>query len=93
MTTAITVRLDEEEHAALEEQAKQLGVRPGTLARILVHTGLTGAAPPRPGAADGRASLDRLVRRSKGWVPADAVALVADARPAARGARGRAARG
>lgn len=35
VTRAITVRLDDADHAALEEQADQLRVRPGTLARIL----------------------------------------------------------
>jgi hypothetical protein len=44
MTRAITVRLDEADHAALEKQAERVGVRPGTLARILVRAGLSGDA-------------------------------------------------
>lgn len=68
-------------HAALEKQADHVGVRPGTLARILVHAGLSGDGPARDG-ADGRAALERLVRRSRQRAPADAVALVADARAA-----------
>jgi hypothetical protein len=79
MTRAITVRLDEADHAALEKQADHVGVRPGTLARILVHAGLSGDALARDG-ADGRAALERLIRRSRQRAPADAVALVADAR-------------
>ncbi len=78
MTRAITVRLDETDYASLEKQAHKVGVRPGTLARILVHAGLNGnAAEP-----DGRAALERLVRRSRRLSSADAVALVADARAA-----------
>ena len=81
MTRAITVRLAEEDHAALEKQAAQLQMRPGTLARILVHSGLTAAAGGT--AQDGaRAALDRLVRRSQQGPPADAIALVAQARAA-----------
>ena len=79
MTRAITVRLDEADHAALQLQADQLGVRPGTLARILVHAGLSGDAPG-VGSQNARAALDRLVRRSQNRAVADAVALVADAR-------------
>lgn len=79
MSRAVTVRLDEADHAALELQADQLQVRPGTLARMLVHAGLSG-----PGSAVGtqnaRAALDRLVRRSQKGASADAVSLVADAR-------------
>ena len=81
MTKAITVRLDEADHAALEKQAEQLRIRPGTLARILVHAGLTGEASV-VGSDNARAALDRLVRRSQKAAPADAVALVAGARVA-----------
>ena len=79
MTKAITVRLDEVDHAALQRQADQLRLRPGTLARILVHAGLSGDAPALRSEA-GRAALDRLVRRSQERASADAVALVAEAR-------------
>lgn len=81
MTRAITVRLDEADHAALEKQANHVGVRPGTLARILVHAGLSGDALVRE-STGGRAALERLVRRSRQRAPADAVALVAEARAA-----------
>jgi hypothetical protein len=79
MTKAITVRLDEADSAALERQAERLRVRPGTLARILVHAGLSGESPGGENAA-ALVALDRLVRRSRGGPPADAVALVAEAR-------------
>lgn len=81
MTRAITVRLDEADHAALVRQADQLRVRPGTLARMLVHAGISGdtSAPEGSGA---RAAVERLVQRSRRGRPADAVALVSDARAA-----------
>lgn len=79
MTRAITVRLDEADHAALARQADQLRVRPGTLARMLLHAGLTGDKSAL-GGSDARAALDRLVQRSRQRPPADAVALVNEAR-------------
>lgn len=81
MTRAVTVRLDEADHAALEKQADQLRVRPGTLARMLLHAGLTGNGTAA-GRDAARSALDRLVSRSQRRAAADAVALVADARVA-----------
>lgn len=79
MTKAVTLRLDEVDHAALTRQAEQLRIRPGTLARMLVHAGLQ-AGSIDPSAPDARAAIARLVERSRGRPPADAVALVEDAR-------------
>lgn len=79
VTRAITVRLDEADAAALKMQAEQLRLRPGTLARILVHGGLSGKGPVA-GTLNARAALDRLVLRSQQRASADAVSLVADAR-------------
>jgi hypothetical protein len=81
MTRAITVRLDEADHAALTRQADQLRVRPGTLARMLVHAGLRADKPDR-GGSDARAALERLVQRSQQRPPGDAVTLVDEARVA-----------
>lgn len=81
MSRAITVRLDDADHAALEKQAEQLRIRPGTLARILVHAGLSGN-PTAGSGEDARAALDRLVQRSQNRASADAVSLVAEARVA-----------
>ena len=81
MSRAITVRLDEADHAALEKQAEQLQIRPGTLARILVHSGLSADAPML-GSGSARDALDRLVRRSQRHASTDAVGLVAEARVA-----------
>jgi hypothetical protein len=78
MTRAVTVRLDDADHAALEKQANELQVRPGTLARMLLHAGLTGSGPT----AGSHAALDRLVARSQRQARVDAVELVADARVA-----------
>lgn len=80
VTRAITVRLDEADHAALATQAQQLGVRPGTLARMLVHAGLGGNSAR--GGEEARAALERLVQRSRRTPSGDAVALVAEARAA-----------
>ncbi len=80
MTKAITVRLDEDDHAALERQAEAIGVRPGTLARILVHAALAEASGDS-GGPQTRAALERLVSRSR-RASGDAVALVTEARAA-----------
>ncbi len=82
MTRAITVRLEEADHAALERQAQQVGVRPGTLARMLVHAGLGGDASASDRRAESRAALERLVHRSRQRAAGDGVALVAEARAA-----------
>ncbi|MGL5816204.1 MAG: hypothetical protein ACRCYR_01465 [Phycicoccus sp.] len=79
MTKAITVRLDDADHAALARQADHLRVSPGTLARMLVHAGLNDDAPGR---RDAHAAIARLTRRSQTRPSADAVALVHDARAA-----------
>ncbi len=79
MTKAITLRLDEADHEALARQAEQLRVSPGTLARMLVHAGLSEDVTARQ---DARQAIDRLVRRSGQRPPGDAVALVDDARTA-----------
>ena len=81
MSRAVTVRLDEADHAALEKQAEHLRVRPGTLARMLLLAGLTGSGTAA-GSNTARTALDRLVSRSQRHAAGDAVALVADARGA-----------
>jgi hypothetical protein len=72
MTKAVTVRLDEADHAALERRAAELQIRPGTLARILVHSGLNQNTADL-GASQALAALDRLVSRSQQRAPADAL--------------------
>lgn len=79
MTKAITVRLDDADATALETQAERLRIRPGTLARMLLHAGLTHGTDAQ-GPSDAHAALDRLVRRSRQIRSADAVTLVNDAR-------------
>jgi hypothetical protein len=81
VTRALTVRLDDADHAALTEQAKKLGLRPGTLARILVHAGLSDEAGSRR-TEQAHAAIQRLVERSRERGTADAVSLVAQARDA-----------
>lgn len=79
MTKAITVRLGEADHAALARQADHLRVSPGTLARMLVHAGLSEEVPGR---RDARTAVARLVQRSQQRPTADAVKLVDEARTA-----------
>lgn len=57
-------------------------MRPGTLARVLLHASLsTGARPATEAPAGTRlAALDRLLALAKGRPPADAVRLVNEAR-------------
>ena len=82
MTKPLTVRLDPPDYERLEDEARGLGMRPGTLARVLLHASLgaearAGSAAP----ADARlAALDRLMALSRGRRPADAVRLVNEAR-------------
>jgi hypothetical protein len=79
MAKAITLRLDEADHEALTRQADELRVRPGTLARMLVHAGLEGGVTPAA-VSSPRAAIERLIERSRARPAADAVALVEDAR-------------
>ena len=67
-------RLDDADHAALAQQADPLRVRPGPLARMLVHAGLSGNGPA-VGSENARTALDRLVRRSQQRASAYAVGL------------------
>ena len=76
---AVTVRLDEADHAVLHRQSELLTVRPGTLAQMLVVAGLNQGART-PGGSEARAALDQLVQRSRQLAPADAVKLVDEAR-------------
>ena len=83
MTKAITVRLDEADYAALHQQSERLKVRPGTLARMLVHAGLNegDAVAERPiSNLRALAALDRMVERSRKFAPTDVVKLVNEGR-------------
>jgi hypothetical protein len=82
MTKPLTIRLDPPDYERLEDEARGLGMRPGTLARVLLHASLgTGARPAAAGPADSRlAALDRLMALAKGRPQTDAVRLVNEAR-------------
>ena len=80
MTKPLTVRLDPPDYERLEDEARGLGMRPGTLARVLLHASLS-AGPGSASPADARlAALDRLMALAKGQPKADAVRLVNEAR-------------
>jgi hypothetical protein len=83
MTKPVTIRLDPPDYERLEDEARGLGMRPGTLARVLLHASLgTGTQPatPPPSADVRLAALDRLMALAKGRPSADAVRLVNEAR-------------
>ena len=80
-THALTVRLEAEDYQRLEREATRLGMRPGTLARVLLRASL--GAPERqpeyPSVSLERL-LDRLARLREGLPPVDAAAIAAASR-------------
>ncbi len=66
----MTLRLPAEDFARLEAEAKQAGVRPGTLARLLIHRYLE--VPAR----QPRIALERLGELRIGLPRVDAVEIV-----------------
>ena len=77
----LTVRLDASDYDRLEETADQLGMRPGTLAKVLLHASLTGARTASLGnQARALAALARLREMAAGLPQVDAVAIAAEAR-------------
>lgn len=71
-TRALTLRLPPADYARLEGEAKRLGVRPGTLARMLVHAALDATSTTR----DLAGVVARVRDRASRLPSADAVALV-----------------
>ncbi len=77
----LTVRLDSSDYERLEETADQLGMRPGTLAKVLLHASLTGARTASLGnRARAIAALARLREMAAGLPQVDAVAIANEAR-------------
>lgn len=78
MSRAITIRLPTADYETLEGEARSLGMRPGTLAKVLLHGTLSRTEPTRSALAAGArtAALDRLVALSAGLRPVDALALL-----------------
>jgi hypothetical protein len=78
---ALTVRLEPEDYERLEREANRLGMRPGTLARVLLRASL---GEPEQQLANPPISLQRLLDRlaalREGLPPADAAAIVAAGR-------------
>jgi hypothetical protein len=75
---ALTVRLEAEDYERLEREATRLGMRPGTLARVLLRASL--GEPDQPPASPQislQRLLDRLANLREGLPPADAAAIVA----------------
>lgn len=78
MTKPVTIRLELPDYERLEGEAKSLGMRPGTLAKVLLHSSLTKAGATRAEAA--LAALERLGALSAGKPAIDIVQLVHQAR-------------
>jgi hypothetical protein len=80
-THALTVRLEAEDYERLEREATRLGMRPGTLARVLLRASL-GAPERRPEypPIPLEQLLERLARLRAGLPPVDAAAVVAASR-------------
>ncbi|MGI8846976.1 MAG: hypothetical protein ACR2GX_01730 [Candidatus Dormibacteria bacterium] len=78
MTKPITIRLELPDYKRLEGEAKSLGMRPGTLAKVLLHGSLTNTGAQQTDAA--LAALDRLAALSVGKPMVDVVQLVHEAR-------------
>lgn len=77
----LTVRLDISDYERLEEVADQLGMRPGTLAKVLLHATLTGARTASLGnRARALAALARLREMAVTLPSVDAVAIATEAR-------------
>ena len=78
MTKPVTVRLELPDYERLEGEARSLGMRPGTLAKVLLHGSLAkaGAAQAEPALE----ALERLGALSAGKPAVDAVQLVHEAR-------------
>jgi hypothetical protein len=73
----LTVRLDAEDYERLEASAGRFGMHPGTLARVMLHAGLSATRGGQDAVA---AALDRLDALTAGMPPVDAVAVAAAAR-------------
>ena len=81
ITRPITIRLDASDYERLEGEAMNLGMRPGSLAKVLLHSTLANSGAAVVGSMGGRlAALDRLLALSKGKPTVDALALVRQAR-------------
>lgn len=78
MTRAITIRLDLSDYERLAGEARNLGVRPGTLAKVLLHSTLTKTEATHTEAAV--AALDRLAALAARKPAVDVVTLIHEAR-------------
>jgi hypothetical protein len=77
MPKALTVRLDVSDYERLEAEARELGMRPGQLARAILHSHVPATATRTEKRL---AALEALAGLAEGGPPVDAAALVAEAR-------------
>jgi hypothetical protein len=78
MTKPVTIRLELPDYDRLEGEARSLGMRPGTLAKVLLHSSLSKAGAAQAEAA--LAALERLGALSAAKPTVDAVQLLHEAR-------------
>jgi hypothetical protein len=80
-TRTLTVRLEADDYGRLEREAARLGMRPGTLARVLLRASL---GKPEPPSGNPQVSfqhlLERLAALRQTLPSADAAAIVAAGR-------------
>jgi hypothetical protein len=82
-THALTVRLEAEDYQRREREATRLGMRPGTLARVLLRASLgVPERQPEHSSVSLEQLLDRLARLRAGLPPVDAAAVAAASRAA-----------
>jgi hypothetical protein len=82
MTRPVTLRLDEPDYDRLHSEARHLGMKPGTLARVLLHASLSRGGQGGAMRANRRGveALDRLAELTAGLPRVDAAKVAADAR-------------
>jgi hypothetical protein len=80
-TKPVMIRLDDADYARLEHEAQHLGLRPGTLAKILLHSSLKTANRSREATQRRRLeALAQLQALAHGVPPVDPVRLVEQGR-------------
>jgi hypothetical protein len=78
----LTVRLDDDDYSNLTRTASELGMRPGTLARVLLHASLRKVAtgPAEASITGALGALQTLADLASDLPPVDALAVARSAR-------------
>lgn len=83
----VSVRLDRQDYARLEAEARRLGLPPATLIRLYVRAGLRGGGETEAERRRrvGLAQLDRLAALTADLPPVDAVKVAKESREELKG--------